>query len=293
MAQAKTLLESITSTPSGSSVHTAKTLRQPSFLQNTTASACTMNVDAPHIYALTKTGSTNGNLIQTVPRQLLRTEYSGSNSSTSPPLSIVNSDGTKTDTGANVKVSIGDVKYLEATTDITTSCVLIGTLTTATQVRVTGVAGQAHVDNGGDPLLLDITVADVEGTMTLTEVVVVNSQRDYAVGDTIAFAIPNQDAGVAVTFTAVAGDLGAARKELTELYINSNSSQTINIQAGTRCNVVYATPTPDFDYDFNIPPSVLDLTADVILGSGEITPYEVSTFKCANSATTFTFNSLI
>lgn len=292
MAQAKTLLESITSTPSGSS-HTAKTLRQPSFLQNTTASPCTMNVDAAHIYALTKTGSTNGNFIHTVPRDLLRTVYTGANSSTSPPLSIVNSDGTKTDTGANVKVSIGNVQYLEAATDITTSCVVTGTLTTATQARVTGVAGEAHVDNGGDPLLLDITVADVEGTMTLTEVLVVNSQRDYAVGDTIVFPIPNQDADVAVTFTAVAGDLGTARIELTELYVSSNTNQTIRIQAGSRCNVLYTTPDPDFDYDFNIPPSVLDLTADVILGSGETTPYEVSTFKCANSATTFTFNSLI
>ena len=293
MAQAKTLLESITSAPSGST-HTRKTLRQRSFLQNTTASACTLNVDAPHIYALTKTGSTNGNLIQTLSRDFLRTEYAGANSSTSPPLSIVNSDGTKTDTGVNVKVAIGNVQYLEAGTDITTSCVVgVGTLTTATQARVTGAAGEAHVDNGGDPLLLDITVADVEGTMTLTEVVVVNSQRDYAAGDTIAFAIPNQDAGVAVTFTAVAGDLGTARKELTELYVSSNSAQTISIQAGQRCNVLYSTPTPDFDYDFNIPPSALDLTADVILGSGETTPYEVSDFKCADSATTFTFNSLI
>ena len=219
--------------------------------------------------------------------------YDGTTSSTGVALNVKNSSGTFVDSGVNVKVAIGNVKYIEAGTDVTTSCAVTGTLTTATTARVTGVAGQAHVDNGGDELLLDVTVADVDGTMTLTEVLVVNKMRDYAVGNTIVFAIPDQDGSVAVTFTAVAGDLGDNSIELTEFYVNSNSSQTIKIQAMAACKVTYTSADPDFNHTFDMPTSALDLTADVVVGSGEITPFEVSTFKCATSATTFTFNSLI
>lgn len=287
MAQALTLLESITSAPT-SSVHPEKTLMQPSYVQNTTASACTMNVDAPHKYAVFKTGVTNGNLLDAVPRDFLRKTYAAATSTTSAPILL---DGA--DTGANANVAIGNVKYLNAGADVTAASVVTGTLTTAFAGRATGIAGESHVDNGGDPLLVDYVVADVEGTMTLTSVTIVNKMRDYAVDNTISFALEGQDAPVAVVITIAAGHLSADSIELTALYVYSVSAQTIRIQAATELSITYNSPDPNFFYTFNASPRNLDLTENVVVLSGHTTPFLTGRFKVANSSTTFTFNTLI
>ena len=75
-----------------------------------------------------------------------------------------------------LKVAIGNVRTYQAGQTMTTSCAVTGTLTTATSPPVSRVLrDKRHVSNGGDELLLDVpTVADVDGTMTLTEVLVVN-----------------------------------------------------------------------------------------------------------------------
>lgn len=287
MAQALTLLESITSTPSGST-HTTKTLMQPSYIQNTTASACTMNVDAPHKYAVFKTGTTNGNLINAVPRAFLRKVYASSTSTTGAAITL---DGV--DTGANAAVGIGAIKYLNAGADVTAATTITGTLTTGVSAQAVGEAAEAHVDNGGEALLVDYVVADVAGTMTLTSVTIVNKMRDYAVGNTISFLITGQDAGVIATITITAAHLSANSIELTSLYVHSVSSQTIRVQAATELNITFATPDPDFDYTFNASPNNLVLTEDVVVLPGATTPFLTGRFKVATSSTTFTFNTLI
>ena len=109
--------------------------------------------------------------------------------------------------------------------------------------------------------------------MTLTEVLVVNKMRDYAVGNTIVFAIPDQDGSVAVTFTAVAGDLGDNSIELTEFYVNSNSSQTIKIQAmvkRAKSRTRQPTPTSTTPLTCQLRPLTLRLTW--LLGPEKLLP---------------------
>ena len=247
-----------------------------------------MNVDAPHKYAVFKTGTTNGNLINAVPREFLRKVYAGATSTTTAAITL---DGA--DTGANAAVAIGAIKYLNAGADVTAASVVTGTLTTAFTERVAGTPVQTHVDNGGEALLVDYVVADVAGTMTLTSVTIVNEMRDYAVGNTITFPINGQDAGAIATITITAAHLSASSIELTSLYVHSASSQTIRVQAATELNIAFATPDPAFDYTFNASPNNLDLTEDVVVLSGATTPFLTGRFKVASSSTTFTFNTLI
>ena len=247
-----------------------------------------MNVDAPHKYAVFKTGTTNGNLINAVPREFLRKVYTSATSTTTAAITL---DGV--DTGANAAVTIGAIKYLNAGADVTAASVVTGTLTTAVAGRATGTAGQDHVDNGGDPLLVDYVVADVEGTMTLTSVTIVNKMRDYVVGNTILFSVEGQDGAVAVVITIAAGHLSADSIELTALYVHAVSAQTIRVQAATELNITYATSDPAFDYTFNASPNNLNLTEDVVVLSGATTPFLTGRFKVATSSTTFTFNTLI
>jgi len=260
---------------------------QPSYLQNTTASACTMNVDAPHKYAVFKTGTTNGNLIPQLTREQLRVVYAADATISNQAVKY----NVTTDTGANWAASIGDVNYLEAAEDVTAQTGIVGTLTTAVSGRASAVSGQAHVDNGGDPLEIDYVVEDVLGTMTLTSVQVVNRMRDYAVNDTILFSIGGQDAAVAATITIVAGNLTPS-KELQSLYVSDVTNQTERLQAGTRIYLDNYDADPAINFVLSASPSVLDLTEDIVIQPADRTPFLVSRFKCANSSTTFTFNTL-
>lgn len=265
---------------------------QPSYIQNTTASACTMNVDAPHKYAVFKTGTTDGNLIPQLTREQLRVVYTADATLSAQPIKY----NVTTATGAKWAAAIGDVNYLEAGVDVTAQTAIVaGTLTTAVSGRTSGASAQAHVDNGGDALEIDYVVADVEGTMTLTEVKVVNRMRDYAVNDTIVFAVGGQDGGVldpvAATITIVAGNLTAS-KELQSLYVSDVSGQTNRLQAGTPIYLTNNDTDPAINFVLSAKPSVLDLTENIVIQPTDRTPFLVSRFKCANSTTTFTFNTL-
>lgn len=289
MAQALTLLESITSTPT-SSVHPVKTLRQPSYVQNTNSSAVTMNVDAPLSYAFydsNATGATNGDLFYTLTREELRKVYPADVSNSAQPVKVV---ATNTTLGVTLNVAIGDVNYAVAGEDVTAQCAVTGTLTTAFSGRAVLGVTSSGVDIDPDPYEVDYVVEDVAGTMTLTSVTIVNGIRDLSLGDTGLFQIMGQDAQVAGVITFAAGNFTAS-KELKTFHIQSVTSQQFAIKAGTRLSVTWSNPDPQFYWEW-VEARYLNLTKDVVVPAGGITPYLVKKFKCANSASTFNFVTL-
>lgn len=288
MAQAKRLLRAYTSTPTDS-VHPKFTFPEPCFVQNTSSGVMTFTCSAPDAYKTLRTGSDNGNLLDTLSRADLRTRFTTTASGTDGTLDL--RDGT--DTGYDLNYAIGAVGYLDADTAIAATPTITGTLTTAVTktatFSVTDSDDNARTpqDNYGEAKTLTYVIEEVESVMTMTSVTINNTLRDYNDGDKLLFTVEGQDGAVTASIDVATADL-TSHNEITELYVNTQGDESNEYQAGTQAQVTL-TATETHTYKFSLDAVILFELAQVKLNANQITPYLVSTLKHANGTTAKTF----
>lgn len=281
-----TLIDSITSTPSGST-HPKITLPRRGVIQNNMTSPLTFTCDAPAAFVTLNTGTTNGNLMNSLSRTELRQRYTSTGSGTGAALLVGGADSLY-----NLNFAIASVGYLAKDQVLANAGTVTGTLDTAIVATATFTvtdssdAARTPQDNGGDAKTLTYTVADVDGTMTLTSIKINNLLRDYNTGDKLLFAIEGQGGAVTVSVVIAAGDL-ISHNELTTLYVNTVGTNTAKYQQSTLASVSL-TATETHTYNFSLT-SVITAELLVKLNAGETSNFEISTFKSSNSSSAKTF----
>ncbi len=281
-----TLIDSITSTPTGST-HPKITLPRRGVIQNNMTSTLTFTCDAPSAFFTLNTGTSNGNLMNSLSRTELRQRYTSTASAADAALLVGGADSLY-----NLNFAIASVGYLAKDQVLANAGTVTGTLDAAViktatfTVTDSGDAARTPQDNGGDAKTLTYTVADVDGTMTLTSIKINNLLRDYSAGDKLLFAIEGQGGAVTVSVVIDAADL-TSHNELTTLYVNTGGTNTAKYQQSTLASVSL-TATETHTYNFSLT-SVITAELLVKLLSGETSNFEISTFKSANSSSDKTF----
>ncbi len=276
-----TLIDSITSTPTGST-HPKITLPRRGVIQNPMDSPLTFTCDAVSAFFTLNTGASNGNLMNALSRTELRQRYTTTASGAGAALLVSGADSLY-----NMNFAIASVGYLAKNQVLTNAGVVTGTLDTAVvktaTFSVTDSSDSARTpqDNGGDAKTLTYTIADVSGTMTLTSIKINNLLRDYSAGDKLLFDVEGQGGAVSVVVVIDAADL-TSHNELTTLYVNTSGTNTAKYQLGTPASVsLIATETHTYDFSLL---SVITAELEVKLLSGHVSDFEISTFKSANSS---------
>ncbi len=250
-------------------------------------SPLTFTCDAPSAFFTLNTGTSNGNLMDSLSRKELRQRYTSTASAADAALLVGGADSLY-----NLNFAIASVGYLAKDQVLANAGTLTGTLDAAViktatfTVTDSGDAARTPQDNGGDAKTLTYTVADVDGTMTLTSIKINNLLRDYSAGDKLLFAIEGQGGAVTVSVVIDAADL-TSHNELTTLYVNTGGTNTAKYQQSTLASVSL-TATETHTYNFSLT-SVITAELLVKLNSGETSNFEISTFKSANASTAKTF----
>lgn len=285
-----TIVEKLASVPSGST-HPKHTFKHgPCYVQNLNSVVVTFTCDAPHVHETINTGSTEGELLNSISRKELRQRYV--TVATGSDAALLLEDGT--DTGYDVEYAVTAVGYIDAGTELAGTAVVTGTIDTAVtktatfSVTDTSDDDKTPRDNGHEAYTLEyVTSSDA-----LTSVTIKNTMRDFIATDKIVFDIEGQGGQVSVAIPVVSGDL-TSHNEISTLYVNTNGTETNKYRQDQKCKVSITTGTGNDErtntYDFHLFDVVTAEVSGVTLDAYERTPFAVSSIQHASNSNTRNF----